>query len=121
MHYLATFVRHLLNFARRAAAGYEPVAARAFVSSIFAALALGGIGTGELPGWANMVLALATILIPAALSLSARAKVTPVALVPADPGRLPGDDDLHPEPSVIAEENPDDDLLEEPGQHKRLD
>jgi len=120
MRYLAIFVRHVINFARRAAAGYEPVAARAFVSSIFAALALGGIGTGELPGWANMVLALATILIPTALSLSARAKVTPVALVPADPGRLPGDEDLHPEPTVV-EENPDDDLLEEPGQHKRLD
>lgn len=120
MHYLATFVRHLFNFARRAAAGYEPVAARAFVSSIFAALALGGIGTGELPGWANMVLALAAILIPAALSLSARAKVTPTALVPADPGRLPGDVDLHPEAAVV-EENPDDDLLEKPGQHKRED
>jgi len=110
-------MRHLINFIRRAAAGYEPVAVRTFVSAIFAALALGGIGTGELPGWANMVLTLAGVIIPAALTLSARAKVTPTALVPADPGLLPGDVDLHPEAPVV-EENPDDDLLDKPGQHR---
>lgn len=112
-------MRYLTNFFRRAVAGYEPVAVRGFVTSIFAALALGGFGTGELPAWVEMVLALLAVLVPTVLAFNARAKVTPVASAP-DPGRLLGDVDLHAdlEPDV---DDPDDDLAPEPGQHRAED
>lgn len=109
-------MRNLSNFVRRALAGYEPVAVRGFVTSVFAALALGGFGTGELPAWVEMALALLAVVVPTLLAFNARAKVTPTALV-SDPGKLEGDVDLHPEdePDV---DDPDDDLAPEPGQHR---
>lgn len=113
-------MRHLINFIRRAAAGYEPVVAAQFVAAAFTLAAGLGLAVGDLPEKVNALLAFVGVVAPIIAGAYSRQKVTPVALVPADPGRLPGDDDLHPEPSVV-EENPDDDLLEEPGQHKRLD
>lgn len=106
-------MRNALNFIRLALAGYEPVAVRQFVAAIFSALALGGIGTGALPAKVEMALAVAAILVPALIGLSARAKVVPEAAV-ADPGKLEHDVDLHPQDD--GDDDPEDDFA--PGEHR---
>ena len=109
-------MQKILNSIRLALLGYEPVALRAAISAVFAALALGGIGTGELPGWAETVLALLTIGVPFVLSMFARAKVVPEAKLP-ESTKGEHDSDLHPEDEDAADD-PDDDFADEPGDHR---
>lgn len=107
---------HLIDFVRRALIGYEPVAVRAFATSLAAALALGGIGTGALPGWAEMALAVAALVVPVVLGFDARAKVTPYVEPPAETT-----------PEVVSmytdepDEDPEDDFADVPGKRKRQD
>lgn len=99
-------MRKFLNFIRMAITGYEPVATRAFVSAVFAALALGGIGSGQIPAKVEMLLALLIIVVPFVLSLWARYKVVPGLKVSlTKTGKNEYDVDLHPD-----EDDPDDDV-----------
>lgn len=110
-------MKKIINYLRLAATVYEPVAFRAIVGSIWGALALGGIVTGELPAKAEAALAVSAIVIPLVLSFMARAKVSPTG-TEGDTGKGEHDVDLHPEGDV---DNPDDDFADEPGAHKRED
>lgn len=107
---------YVFNFVRRALVGYEPVAVRAFATSLAAALALGGIGTGALPGWAEMALGVAALVVPVVLGFDARARVTPYVEPPVEVA-----------PEVVSmytdtpPDDPEDDFAVEPGQHKRID
>lgn len=68
-------------FVHNAIAGYEPVMVRSLVVAFFALLATFGIGTGNLPSWAEGVLVFLAFVVPILAGKSARAKVSPVASV----------------------------------------
>ncbi len=109
-------MRHVINFIRRAAAGYEPVVAGQVVAAFFTLCAGLGLAVGDLPAKANAGLAFIGVIAPLLAGAYSRQKVTPSKQV-TDPGKLDGDDDLHPdlEPD---DEDPADDLADAPGEHK---
>ncbi len=109
-------MRHITNFIRRAAAGYEPVVASQIVAAFFTLCAGLGIVVGDLPNKVNAVLAFAGVVLPMIAGAYARQKVTPSEQV-VDPGKLEGDVDLHPE-GEPDDEDPDDDLADLPGEHR---
>lgn len=125
---LREFARWVKDFIPRALNGYEPVAARAFLSSLFIALALFGIGTGELPGQVDKVLAALSIIVPALLGIGARGKVSPVGALPDEvEGDDSPDDDFAPVEGVDGYATPlrdlsagdsEDDEDDEPGDHR---
>jgi hypothetical protein len=112
-------MRTVLDFIRRAAAGYEPAVVASVAAAVFLLAAELGIQTGDLPEKVDAVLRFAQFIAPLIAGVGIRQKVTPVSMVD-DNGKTPGDEDLHPvdEPE---HEDPDHDLLVEPGEHKRQD
>lgn len=76
-----------IAFIRDAVAGYEPTVVRSLVVAVFVLLASFGIGSGELPAWAEGVLTFLAFVVPLIGGWLIRRKVIPVKSVdlPADP------------------------------------
>lgn len=74
-------------FIRNLIAGYEPVMVRNIAVALFAMLATFGVGTGNLPPWADGVLVFLALVVPLAAGWSARRQVSPVKSfeLPVDP------------------------------------